>query len=135
MTLPHHRTGRDVVLLDCIINRHSQTVLLSHGVLSSAKSSRHLSVRPSQALSRVLQSTYAVGRNLRYSRTFQLSQTLRILRLRLVRLEEPLILQNHLISSSSDNSANSNSSNIAPRVNKQKCIESAVQQTIYSNFR
>ena len=37
-------------------------------------------------------------------------------------------------SPSSDNGADSISSNIAPRVNKHKCIEKAVQQTMKSNF-
>ena len=41
----------------------------------------------------------------------------------------------HYNGSSSDNDANSNSSNIAPQVNKQTCIKKAVQQTINSNFR
>ena len=37
-------------------------------------------------------------------------------------------------SSSSDNGADSIPSNIAPRVNKQVCVEKAVQQTMKSNF-
>jgi len=37
-------------------------------------------------------------------------------------------------SSSFDNGADSIPSNIAPRVNKQMCIEKAVQQTMNSNF-
>ena len=41
----------------------------------------------------------------------------------------------HYNGSSSDNDANSNSSNIAPQVHKQTCIKKAVQQTINSNFR
>jgi len=36
-------------------------------------------------------------------------------------------------SSSSDNGADSIPSNITPRVNKQMCIEKAVQQTMNSN--
>jgi len=38
-------------------------------------------------------------------------------------------------SSSSDNGADSIPSNIAPGVNKQMCIEKAVQQKMNSNFR
>ena len=38
------------------------------------------------------------------------------------------------ITSSSDNGADSISSNIAPRVNKQMCTEKAVQRTMNSNF-
>jgi len=41
----------------------------------------------------------------------------------------------HGKSSSSDNGADSIPSNIAPGVNKQMCIEKAVQQTMNSNFR
>jgi len=39
-----------------------------------------------------------------------------------------------LYRSSSDNGADSIPSNIAPRVNKQMCIEKTMQQTMNSNF-
>jgi len=46
-----------------------------------------------------------------------------------------LLFSSKISSASSDNGAVSNSTSIAPRVNKQMCIEKAMQQKINSHFR